>query len=114
MPFAFTIAETHRLKEALDKGPEFAALIWDARKDDGLVALRWSLREQRLVGVYDGREGSGGVEDDLRWYTLCLLPGEKHGGLVYHRTRKTAEDWASHPQDYCEGCRDGMPWRDEQ
>jgi hypothetical protein len=116
VPFAFTIAETHRLKEALDKEPEFAALIWDARKDDGLVALRWSLREHRLVGVYNGRLGSGGVEDDgehdLPWYTLCLLPGDEHGGIVHHRTRADAEAWASHPDEsQCGGCRDKVPWR---
>jgi hypothetical protein len=116
-PFAFTREQMLRLKKLFDKDGDLVAVLWHARHDDGLVEIRWSsAKGGRAVGVYDGRIGVGGVEDDgehdLPWYTLCLLPGDEHGGLVHHQTRKLAQDWASHPGDaYCDGCRDGVPWK---
>jgi hypothetical protein len=45
----------------------------------------------------------GGVESDPEtpWTTVC----EDHGGCVSHRTRKLAESWLSHPEDWCPGCK---------
>jgi len=116
-PFAFKLEDRPRLLKLADKDPELAYLLWNARKDDGLVDIRWSSANGgRAMGVYDGRIGVGGVEDDgehdLPWYTLCLLPGDEHGGIVHHRTRADAEAWASHPDEsQCGGCRDKVPWR---
>jgi len=40
--------------------------------------------------------------DGARWVTLC----EDHGGLVEHDTRRLAEGWLSHPEDWCPTCQE--------
>lgn len=36
------------------------------------------------------------------WVTIC----DAHGGCVCHETRKLAEQWLSHPKDWCPGCQE--------
>lgn len=42
------------------------------------------------------------ADDDERWMTLCV----DHGGCVFHDTRKDAEGWLSHPEDWCPYCQE--------
>ena len=37
------------------------------------------------------------------WMTICFAPG--HGGCVGHPTRKLAENWLSHPKEWCPECQ---------
>lgn len=98
----FTREEMKRLQAAVAKDPIFATRVWSLRDNAGLVAVRWSLRRKRIVGVYEAaKQGIDGGGD--KWCTLC----EVHGCMVTHRTRAIAESFASHPEDFCEDCRDG-------
>ena len=114
-PFTFKLEDRPRLLRLADKDPEMAYIVWESRKAPGLVSLHWNQKDGRVVGVFDGREAVGGVEDDgkhdLPWYTLCLIPDNEHGGIVHHRTRAIAEKWAVEPKSWCDGCRDGVTWR---
>lgn len=37
------------------------------------------------------------------WETVCC----EHGGVCSHETRTLAEDWLSHPDEWCEDCMYG-------
>lgn len=47
---------------------------------------------------------SPGVELDASegWVTIC----RDHGGCVTHTTRKLAEQWLSHPKEWCPTCQE--------
>lgn len=38
------------------------------------------------------------------WVTIC----DDHGGCVTHESRRLAEQWLSHPQDWCPGCQEAV------
>lgn len=40
------------------------------------------------------------MDDELPWSTVC----EAHGAVVSHATRRVAEQWLSHPEEWCEEC----------
>lgn len=40
---------------------------------------------------------------DWRWETICV----EHGGVCSHETRKLAEQWMAHPDEWCEDCMYG-------
>lgn len=39
-------------------------------------------------------------DPSIPWETVC----EDHGGIVCHPTRRIAEGWLSHPEDWCPSC----------
>lgn len=43
-----------------------------------------------------------GIEADESegWLTIC----EAHAHVISHETRRLAESWMSHPEDWCEEC----------
>lgn len=47
--------------------------------------------------------------DDMPWMTVCA----DHGGCVGHDTRKLAEGWLSHPEEWCPTCRGDDDENDE-
>lgn len=48
-------------------------------------------------------------DPDLPWETLCV----DHGGIVCHETRRTAEGWLSHPEEWCPVCKGEEPLFEE-
>jgi hypothetical protein len=42
-------------------------------------------------------------EPEHRWETICV----EHGGVCSHETRKLAEGWLAHPDEWCEDCMYG-------
>jgi hypothetical protein len=42
-------------------------------------------------------------DPDCPWETICA----DHGGVCSHVTRKLAEGWLSHPDEWCDGCMNG-------
>lgn len=58
----------------------------------------------QLIDRGDGG-GSDGWGDwrDWRWETICV----EHGRVCSHETRKLAEAWLSHPDEWCEDCMHG-------
>ena len=40
--------------------------------------------------------------DEFPWATVCA----DHGGIVGHYTRRDAEGWLSHPEDWCPTCQE--------
>lgn len=42
-------------------------------------------------------------EPEHRWETICV----PHGGVCSHETRRLAEGWLSHPEEWCEDCMYG-------
>lgn len=72
-----------------------------------------SSRRARATGttvlVIDNRDGSFDADDDLGWFTLC----EPHGNFCSHPTRKLAEEWAPHPDEWCPTCQEPDEDRDE-
>lgn len=80
-----------------------------ARRRDGVPL---GLRRRRvaratgtLVALYDG-EQAGMDTFAGRWQTVC----EDHGAVISHRTRRIAEAWLSHPDEWCDVCKEeGQP-----
>jgi hypothetical protein len=60
-------------------------------------------RKARSTGTMVYLEDMGAGYSDGRWMTVC----ETHGGCVCHSTRKLAEQWLSHPEDWCPTCQEG-------
>lgn len=62
-------------------------------------------RKARSTGttVILNDRGPGGEWGDWRWETIC----SEHGGVCSHETRKLAESWISHPEEWCEDCMYG-------
>lgn len=58
-------------------------------------------RKARSTGTQVYIEDMGKSHLDGRYMTVC----EDHGGCVHHATRKLAEEWLSHPEDWCPTCR---------
>lgn len=52
-----------------------------------------------MVALVDNRE-RWFADEEFDWYTVC----EDHGELVGHETRRIAEAWLSHPDEWCETC----------
>jgi len=55
-----------------------------------------------LVQVIDNRDGSFDSGDDNGWFTCCV----DHGGVCSHTTRRLAEEWAPHPDEWCPTCQE--------
>jgi hypothetical protein len=58
-------------------------------------------RKARSTGTVVALIFYGKDHSDGPWMTLC----EDHAGCVHHDTRKLAEGWLSHPEDWCPGCK---------
>lgn len=43
------------------------------------------------------------ADPDQPWETVC----DEHGGVCSHETRRVAEGWLSHPDEWCEDCMYG-------
>lgn len=43
------------------------------------------------------------ADPEQPWETIC----DVHGGVCSHTTRKLAEAWLSHPDEWCEDCMHG-------
>jgi len=54
------------------------------------------------VGLY--RSDDAGIESDPEtpWATVC----EEHGGVVCYETRKAAESYVAHPEQWCPVCQE--------
>jgi hypothetical protein len=57
-------------------------------------------RVAQSVGTEVYLQFQGYRHPDGPWMTVC----DFHGGCVHHKTRKLAEEWLSHPEDWCEEC----------
>lgn len=52
--------------------------------------------------LIDNRQGILDADTDgIEWFTVCV----DHGGCVGHPTRRLAEEWLSHPEDWCPACQ---------
>lgn len=83
----------HSLMEALAKAvkaPEGRLLVRRARSTGTHVALYPS---KVFEDSEDGKTHP--------WCTVC----EEHGGVTFHPTRKLAESWMSHPEEWCPVCQ---------
>lgn len=47
--------------------------------------------------------GPSDEHGDYRWETICC----DHGGVCSHETRRLAEGWLPHPNEWCEDCMYG-------
>lgn len=64
-------------------------------------------RKARSTGTVVSLFVPGAQSDDPGWMTLC----EDHGGCVLHDTRRAAEGWLSHPEEWCPYCQgDEAAW----
>lgn len=61
-------------------------------------------RKARSTGTRVYLERFDKDHSDGPYATVC----EDHGGIVHHPTRKLAEQWLSHPEDWCPTCQ-GVP-----
>lgn len=73
----------------------------EANSRAGCKALRICRSTGTLVGLYEA-EPANLDTDDGAWATVC----ETHGSIVMHRTRTTAESHLSHPEEWCDECRE--------
>lgn len=70
-----------------------------------IVAERRARTTGTVVQVVDNRDDSfDASEGELGWFTVCV----DHGGVCSHPTRRYAEDWAAHPDEWCPTCQ-GYP-----
>lgn len=61
-------------------------------------------RKARVTGTVVHLVDRGADDDeDNRWETICA----DHGGVCSHETRRLAEGWLSHPDEWCEDCMYG-------
>lgn len=65
-------------------------------------------RRVRATGTYvqlvdRGADDPDTLAGDHRWETIC----SEHGGVCSHETRKLAEGWLPHPDEWCEDCMYG-------
>lgn len=67
----------------------------------GCVTQRRTRREGLLVSLYHSEQA--GLDAD-KWATVC----EDHGGIVGHPTRTIADDFLSHPEEWCPTCQAGI------
>lgn len=77
----------------------------EAAERAGCIALRTTRKGVR-VGLYLSAEGGLETDPEHPYSTVC----EMHGTLVCHETRRSAERCLSHPDMWCDECRDqGKP-----
>ena len=57
-------------------------------------------RKARSTGTTVGLVDCGKDHPDGPWTIVC----EDHRGCMHHQTRKLAEGWLSHPEDWCPDC----------
>jgi hypothetical protein len=69
----------------------------------GIVMYRKARSTGTHVGLYDALEAGFESDPETPWATVC----EEHGGIVCHATRKAAETYLSHPEDWCPTCQEG-------
>lgn len=68
------------------------------RYDDEQVLVE---RRARSTGTLVQLVWNAGADDVQPWETICV----DHGGVCSHQTRKLAESFLSHPEEWCEvGC----------
>ncbi len=68
----------------------------------GCVQLRKAQSTGLLVGVYNSTQaGLDAAVGACAWSTVC----EVHSTIIGHATRRWALDWASVPEQWCEGCK---------
>jgi hypothetical protein len=60
-------------------------------------------RRARSTGTEVVLVDRGDYDDGHRWETICA----DHGGVCSHETRKLAEQWLPHPDEWCEDCMHG-------
>ena len=74
-------------------------------------AHRTTLRKARTTGtrVMVAHNDVVGLESPaaamtygVSWWTIC----EEHGGCFGHRSRRLADGWAAHPEEWCPTCQD--------
>ena len=64
-------------------------------------------RKARSTGTTVSLFVPGAQSSDEGWMTLC----EDHGGCIMHVTRRDAEGWLSHPEEWCPYCMgDEVAW----
>jgi hypothetical protein len=75
----------------------------------GIVAYRRARSTGTHVGLYKSAEAGIESDPDYPWSTVC----EEHAGVVAHHTRREAESYLSHPEDWCPVCQGHEPAPDE-
>lgn len=70
------------------------------RDNAGALLSRRCRSTGTVVTLYDGEPAHLDTEGG-RWQTVC----EDHGTIVAHRTRRLAELWLSHPEEWCDECQ---------
>lgn len=60
-------------------------------------------RKCRVTGTRVWLEYAPDADPVQPWLTVC----EAHGGVCSHETRRVAEQWLSHPDEWCEDCMYG-------
>lgn len=68
---------------------------------DGCIALR-TTRGGIQVGLYRSAEAGMETDPEYPYSTVC----ESHGTLVSHETRRAADQGLSHPEMWCDQCRE--------
>ena len=71
-----------------------------ARRFDGELLAE---RRTRSTGTLVQLVYSESADPDQPWETICV----DHGGVCSHETRTLAEQWLSHPDEWCEDCMYG-------
>ena len=72
----------------------------EAAERSGCLKLRTTRKGVR-VGLYRSLEAGMESDPDHPYSTVC----EEHNTLVCHETRRSAEQCLSHPEMWCEECR---------
>jgi hypothetical protein len=70
------------------------------RHEDEATLIR---RRARATGTTVALVYNYSADPVQPWETIC----ETHGGVCSHETRRIAEDWLSHPDEWCEDCMYG-------
>jgi len=69
---------------------------------EALVLRRKAHSTGTHVCLYRSAMSEIEMDPALPWTTLC----EEHGGSVSHETRKNAESFLSHPEEWCPTCQE--------
>jgi hypothetical protein len=72
----------------------------------GCLVLR-TTRKGIHVGLYRSREAGIESDPEYPYTTVC----EDHNTCVCHETRRSAEQCLSHPEMWCDDCREARPGR---
>lgn len=68
-------------------------------KDEQIIVERTVRATSTVVQIV----WNGSADPDQPWETICV----PHGGVCSHQTRKDAEAWMPHPDEWCEVCMYG-------